>query len=122
MLPIEPHRGKYFVAGLKRVTTNGSAAASSGSSLRCSAGHANSVFLRDRGADLDRVATIGDDIELGDARTIDQNADIDQPQIKHRQQRLPAGQNARVVAVLGEQRQRLVDAIGPRIIEGARFH
>ena len=42
----------------------------------------------------------------GDARDVDQHRRVGQPQIEHRHQRLPAGQHARLVAVLGEQRDR----------------
>ena len=78
--------------------------------------------LRHRGADLDCLAEIADGVERGDPRNIDQHAGIDQPQIEHRHQRLPAGQHARVVAIFGEQRHHLLDRIGPRVIEGTRFH
>jgi hypothetical protein len=78
--------------------------------------------LRHRSADLDRADEIADNIERGEARDVDQHADVDQPQIEHRHQRLPAGQHARVVAIFGEQRNRLLGRIGPRVIERARFH
>ena len=40
---------------------------------------------------------------------VDHDLRRDQPQIEHRQQRLAAGQHARVIAVLGEDLDRLVD-------------
>ena len=43
-------------------------------------------------------------------------------QIEHRQQRLAAGKHARVVAVLGEDRDRLVDRVRPHIVERPRLH
>jgi len=79
-------------------------------------------ILRHRGADLDGVAAVADRIELGDLRNIDKHRRIDQPQIKHGDERLAAGEDARVVAVFGEQRCRLLDCIGPRIVERTWFH
>ena len=43
-------------------------------------------------------------------------------QIEHRHERLPAGQNTRLVSVLGEHRDRLVDCIGADIVERPRLH
>jgi len=41
--------------------------------------------------------------------------------LSNRDERLAAAENARVVAVIGEQRQRLLDRIGPRVIKRSRF-
>ena len=101
--------------------TKGSAAASNGIFSR-KLRPRHQLVLGDRGADLDGLAEIADDIERGDPRNIDQHAGIDQPQIEHRDQRLAAGENARIVAVFGEQRQRLLDRIGPHVIERPWFH
>src|SRR6185312_11683267 len=45
-----------------------------------------------------------------------------QAQIEHRHQRLTAGKDARLLAMLGEQRQNLVDRIRPHIVERSRLH
>ena len=100
--------------------TNGSAAASNGKLFGKLRPHHQPV-LRDRGANLNVSAEIADRIERGDPRNIDQHAGIDQPQIEHRDQRLAAGENARVIAVFGEQLKRLLDRIGPHVIEWPGF-
>ena len=78
--------------------------------------------LRHRGADLDHVAAVGDAAERRKPRNVDQHAGLDQPQIEHRNERLAAGENARVVAVFGEQFQHFVDRIGPDVFERTRLH
>ena len=45
-----------------------------------------------------------------------------QPQIEHGNERLTAGEDAGVVAILGKQRQRFLDRIGPHVIERSGFH
>ena len=80
------------------------------------------LVLRHRGADLDLVAEIADLVELRHAGDVDEQAGIDQAQVEHRDQRLAAGQHARLVAVFGEQRDGLVDAVGPHIVERTRLH
>ena len=45
-----------------------------------------------------------------------------EPQLHHRQQRVPAGDQLGVLAVLGEQRDGLVDRAGPDVVEGGRDH
>ena len=80
------------------------------------------LVLCRRGADLDRAVALANAVELGDARNIDEHADIEQPQIEHRQKRLPTSENAGVVAVFGEQRHRLLDRIRPHVIERSRLH
>ena len=62
--------------------TNGSAAASSGR-ICASAGHAINLFCV-TAAPISNVAAVGDAVEFGDARNIDQHADIEEPQIEHR--------------------------------------
>src|SRR5262249_9173230 len=78
--------------------------------------------LRDRGADLHLAVGLADRRELGDARDVDQHRRIDQPQVEHGEERLPAGKHPRVVAVLGEDRDRLLGGVGAHIVERMRLH
>src|SRR5262245_18082187 len=78
--------------------------------------------LSNCGADLDPAIELANDIELGNARDIDQDDGLDHTQIEHGQQRLAAGENWRHVAVLGQDRDRFLDRIRPRIIERTRLH
>ena len=80
------------------------------------------LVLCHRGADLDCVAEIADVPQFGDPRDVDQHRRVGQPQVHHRHQRLPAGEDARLVAMLGEQRHRLIHRVGPHVIERARLH
>ena len=101
--------------------TKGSAAASSGS-FSSSCGHAISLFCV-TAAPISMMLPRSLMTSSAASREISISAaGIDQPQIEHRQERLAAGENARVVAIFGKQRQHLLDRIGPHVIEGARFH
>ena len=45
-----------------------------------------------------------------------------EPHVEHRHQRLPAGDDARLVAVLGERRERLVKRLGAEVVEAGGLH
>src|SRR5690606_10037234 len=53
---------------------------------------------------------------------VDDDAGLGQPHVEQRHEALAAGQQLGLVAVLGEQRQRLVDRRGPAVGEGCRLH
>jgi hypothetical protein len=53
------------------------------------------------------VAVDADAGQLGQPGDVDEHGGHRQPQLHHRQQRVAAGQQLRVVAVLGEQGQRV---------------
>src|SRR5579875_25856 len=67
-------------------------------------------------------------IEAGDPRQalhpvdVDQMIEARQAQRQHWHQTLAPGENLRVVAVLGEQRQNLLEALGTVPLEGCRLH
>ena len=66
-------------------------------------------MLGGHGADDDVGAVGADALELRDAGEIDQVAGRGEAQLHHRDQAVPAGDGARVVAELGEQRDRILD-------------
>src|SRR5262249_39635367 len=78
--------------------------------------------LRHRGADLDLAVGLADGVELGNARDVDEDCGLDHAQIEHGDERLAAGEHARLLAVLGEKRERLLDRVRPRVVERARLH
>ncbi len=90
--------------------------------LRRKTGPRHQLVLRDGGANLDFVAGIADGVEARDAGDVDQHVGHHQPQVEHRHQRLPAGENARGIAVLGQHRHRLVHRIGAHVVERAGLH
>ena len=66
-----------------------------------------------------RVAHVGEVVEATD---VDEHRRRRQPQLHQRQQRVPAGEQLGVVAVLGQHRDRLVDRVGPGVGEGGGDH
>src|SRR5262249_58200491 len=77
---------------------------------------------RHRRAALALAGDLADRTELADAGNVDENGGLAPAQVEHGQQGLPAGKDARVVAVLGEDRQRLLDRIRPDVVERSRLH
>ena len=53
---------------------------------------------------------------------VDQQLGLGQPQLHHRQQRVAAGQQLGVVAVLGQQRQRVLGRLGGDVLERRGDH
>ncbi|MCY1443372.1 hypothetical protein D9M71_597820 [compost metagenome] len=53
---------------------------------------------------------------------IDQQLGLSQAHVQHRHQRLATGNDASVLAVLGEQLNHLTTGVSPNVIESSRFH
>ena len=85
-------------------------------------GPAHQLVLRHRRADLELVTDELDRLEILVPADIDQHTWLHEPQVHHRHQRLPAGQHARVLTVLGQHRHRLLDRLGPHVVELSRLH
>src|SRR4029077_17003051 len=60
--------------------------------------------------------------QLTDPRDVDEHGGLGQPHLHHRQQRGPAGQQVRGLAVLGKQRQRVRRGVGDLVVERGRDH
>ena len=73
-------------------------------------------------ADRERAVRRGCPSSAGHAVEVDQRARPGEPQVEHRHEALPARQQLRVVAELGEQRERLLDGLGGVVRERGRFH
>jgi hypothetical protein len=69
-------------------------------------------------ADLDELALLGDAVETFDAVDVDQQRRLRQPHIERGDQTLPAGEQPRVVLVLGKQRDRFLERA--RLLIGKR--
>ena len=67
------------------------------------------LVLGHHGADDDVVAVGPDAFEVGDAGEIDEMRRRGEAQLHHRDQAVPAGEGASVVAPLGEQTHRFLD-------------
>jgi hypothetical protein len=80
--------------------------------------------VRLTGAATDRqpAAFFLDVLEAGDAADVNQVAGAGQPQLEQRQQALAAGQHLGVVAVPGEQSQRLLQRPRRVIVKGCGNH
>ena len=74
------------------------------------------------GADGDVVAGVADVGEIAQAADVDQHRRRRQPQLHEREQRVAAGEQLGVVAVLTEQADRLVGRVGPLVVERGRDH
>ena len=75
------------------------------------------VVVAGEPADGDVVARVADVGELGHVADVDEHGGSGQPQLHEREERVPAGEELGVVAVLGEQRDRLLHGIGTRVAE-----
>ena len=73
-------------------------------------------------ADRDGVAVEPDVGRLGDAADVDERGREREAQLHHRQQRVAAGEQLGLVAVLAEQRDGLVDRVGAHVVEGGGNH
>ena len=60
--------------------------------------------------------------EVAEPTDVDEHRRGRQPQLHERQQRVTAGEELGVVAVLGEQRDRFVDGVGAGVVERGRDH
>ena len=73
-------------------------------------------------ADDHLVALDPDAGQLGDPGDVDQHGGLGQPHLHHRQQRMAAGQQLGVLAVLGQQRQRVRGGVGDLVVERRGDH
>ena len=95
----------------------GSNGTSSGQQLR-----RRHVVVAGQGADGDVVAVGADVRQVGQPADVDQDGRPGQPQLHEGQQRVAAGQQFGVVAVLGQQRDGLVGRGRPPVVEAGRVH
>jgi hypothetical protein len=79
-------------------------------------------MLGGRGTDDKRIAGPLNTLQLGNAGEVDKVLGGRQPQLHHGDQALAAGQHATVIAVPGEQRRGLSDALRTVIGEWGRDH
>ena len=82
----------------------------------------NQLVLRGHRADGHSSTIDSDAFQRVDTAKIDQMADIAEPLLHHRDQAVPAGNDARVIPPLTEQTDHSVDAVGPVIIKRTRYH
>ena len=73
-------------------------------------------------ADRDVVAPVADVRQVGDAADVDEHGRGREPQLHQRDQRHPAREELRVVAVLGDQRHGLVGRVGADVVERGGDH
>src|SRR4051812_30457952 len=78
--------------------------------------------MRCRGSYPNLVVAQFDTDQLVDPRDVDEVVEMRQAHRQHRDQALPAREDLRVVAVLGKQRDGLVDGVGPVIRERGSLH
>src|SRR5215469_6542649 len=70
----------------------------------------------------DGCVPVADERELAEPADVDEDFRHGEPQLHEREQRMPAGQELRVVAALAGQLQGLVHRPGPAVSEGCRDH
>ena len=75
-----------------------------------------------QGADLDEFALFGDAVEALDAVDVDQQVRRRQPHVERGNQALPAGQQPRIVLMLGQQRNRFLERARLGVGEWRRLH
>jgi len=80
------------------------------------------VVMAGERADGDMVAGVTDERQPADPADVDEDGRRGEAELHERQERMPAGQQLGVVAVLGEERDGLVDRPGPDIVEGGGQH
>ena len=76
------------------------------------------------GGRADGERTVGDARigELRRTRNVDEHPGLGQSHVEHRHERLPAGENSRILAGLGQHFERLVGAVGAHVIERGGLH
>ena len=80
------------------------------------------VVVAGEPTDRDVVAGVVDVREVAEAAHVDEHRRGGEAELHERQQRVPAGEDLGVVAVLGEQRDRFVDGVGACVGELGRDH
>ena len=75
-----------------------------------------------QGADLDEFALFGDAVESLDGVDVDQQVRRRQPHVERGDQALPAGQEPRIVLMLGQQRNRFLERARLGVGEWRRLH
>ena len=83
---------------------------------------ADQFVLRRHGADDDVVPVAAGAFELGNAGEIDQIRRRGEPQLHHRDEAVPAGERAAIVAELGEQADRFLDGFRAMVVKRSRNH
>ena len=73
------------------------------------------VGLADGRADAERAVLARDAVEPGDAVDVDEQRRAQQPHVERGHEALAAGEHLRLVAVLGERRERLVERLRPHV-------
>ena len=73
-------------------------------------------------ADGDVVALVPDVVELVEPADVDEHRRGGEAQLHEREERVAAGEDLGLVAVLGEQRQGLVGRAGPDVVERGGDH
>jgi len=68
------------------------------------------------------VAVVSDVREVAQPADVDEHGRRGQPQLHQRQQRVPAGEQLRVLAVLREQADGVVGRVGADVVELCRDH
>ena len=72
-------------------------------------------------ADAELVGLLGDVPQLGDVVDVDQPLGPREPEFHHRQQAVPAGDDAGLGTVAFEQLERIADAAGADVVERSRY-
>ena len=98
------------------------AACASSGTLRASRSECARSWWLVSAPDRDVAAVVADVAELAQPADVDQHLGHGQPQLHQRQQRMPAGQELRLVAVLGRQVQGLVHGLGALVGERRGDH
>ncbi len=80
------------------------------------------LVMRRHRADDERVTVVADAVQLRHAAEVDEQARRREPQPQHRQQALPAGDHLRLVARLGQRRDRVVHSGRTQVVECDRDH
>ena len=80
------------------------------------------VVMAGERADGDMVAGVTDERQPADPADVDEDGRRGEAEHHERQERMPAGQQLGVVAVLGEQCDGVVGGVGPDVVELGRDH
>ena len=73
-------------------------------------------------ADHDAAPVDADALEIGDVLKVDEMRDRSHPELHHRNEAVAAGDDARLVAQLSEERERGCDVCRPMVLEPSRYH